>query len=157
MLLRALPLSGALVTTSPLAQPGQYSVVVSSPSGVTSAAQSLTVVNAPVIDSIDPPLVIVGAASFMLTVEGSGFQPGTVLKWNASVLPTTFLHSGSLLAQVSADLVAAAARVAVIAVKSGRHKFQFTDADCGKSSNHCLHQSVERRCRQSWIDAQRTG
>lgn len=110
------PLSGALVTTAPLAQPGQYSVVVSNPSGVTSAAQSLTVVNAPVTDSIEPPVVIAGAANFTLTVKGSGFQPGAVLKWNASALPTTFLDSGSLLAQVNANRVAAAAQVAVIAV-----------------------------------------
>jgi len=110
------PLSGALVTTSPLAQPGQYSVVVSSPSGVTSAAQSLTVVNAPVTNSIDPLVVIAGAAAFTLTVEGSGFASGAVLKWNASLLPTTFLDGGTLMAQVSADLVAAAAQVKVIAV-----------------------------------------
>jgi hypothetical protein len=109
-------LSGALVTTSPLAQPGQFSIVVSNPSGVASAAQSLTVVNAPVSDSIDPTLVIAGAAAFTLTAEGSGFAPGAVLKWNASSLPTTFLDGSTLMAQVSADLVAAAAQVKVIAV-----------------------------------------
>jgi hypothetical protein len=110
------PLSGALVTTSPLAQPGQYSVVVSNPSGVTSAAQSLTVVNAPVTNSIDPLVVIAGAAAFTLAVEGSGFASGAVLKWNASPLPTTFLDGGTLMAQISADLVAAAAQVTLIAV-----------------------------------------
>jgi len=113
------PLSGALVTTSPLAQPGQYSVVVSSPSGVTSVAQSLTVVNAPVTDSMDPALVIAGAAAFTLTVEGSGFVPGAVLRWNTSPLPTTFLDLNTLMAQVSADLVAAAAQITVIAVNPG--------------------------------------
>ena len=110
------PLSGALVTTSPLAQPGQYSVVVSSPGGETSAAQSLTVVNAPVTESIDPPFVIAGAAPFVLTAEGSGFASGAVLKWNTSPLPTTFLDGNTLMAQVTAALVATAAEITVIAV-----------------------------------------
>ena len=110
------PLSRALVTTSPLAQPGQYSVVVSNPSEVTSAAQSLTVVNAPVTNSIDPVVIIAGSAAFIITVEGSGFASGAVLKWNTSPLPTTFLDSNTLMAQVSADLAASAAQITVIAV-----------------------------------------
>jgi hypothetical protein len=110
------PLSGALVSTSPLAQPGQQSVVVSSPVGVASDPQSLTVVNTPVSDSIDPSLIITGSAAFTLTLEGSGFAPGAVLKWNSSPLTTTFLDGSTLMAQVSADLVASVAQITVSAV-----------------------------------------
>ena len=44
-------LAGALVTTALVAQPGQFPVVVISPGGQTSAAQNLTVVSTPVIES----------------------------------------------------------------------------------------------------------
>jgi hypothetical protein len=110
------PLNGALVTTAPLAQPGQFPVVVVSPSLATSAAQSLTVVRAPVIYSIDPPVVIAGAASFTITAKGSGFEPGAVLTWNAAPLPTTFLGSSGLAAQVSTAQATTAAQVTMTAV-----------------------------------------
>jgi hypothetical protein len=109
-------LSGALVTTAPLAQPGHFPVVVVSPSGATSAAESLSVVHAPVIDSIDPPVVIAGAAGFTLTAGGSGFQPGAVLTWNGAPLSTTFLSSGGLAAQVNEAQVKAAAQVTITAL-----------------------------------------
>ena len=110
------PLSGALISTTPIAQPGQFPILVSNPSGITSAAQFLSVVNAPVIDSIDPPAVITAASNITLTVQGSGFKPGAVLKWNSTALPTTFLSSGGLAAQVNAAMVSAAGRVTLIAV-----------------------------------------
>jgi IPT/TIG domain len=109
-------LSGALVTTAPVAQPGQFPVVVVNPTGATSAAQSLAVVHAPVIDSLDPPTVIAGSPAFTLTAEGSGFAAGAVLKWNGAALPTDFLSSGGLTAPVTAAQVAGAAQIAVVAV-----------------------------------------
>lgn len=108
-------LSGALVTTSPTAQPGQYSVVVVDPNGATSAAQTLTVVHAPVIDLLDPATVVAGAQNFTLTVEGSGFVSGSVLQWNGTPLPTEFLSSGGLAAQVTAAQVATASQVTIAA------------------------------------------
>jgi len=87
---------------------------VVSPTGATSAAQQLGVVHGPVIDSIDPPAVIVGAQNFILTAEGSGFAAGAVLKWNGAALPTAFLSSGGLAAQVTAAQVATAAQIAIV-------------------------------------------
>lgn len=113
---KGLPLSGALVTTALVAQPGQFSVVVVDPSGSRSAAQTLTVVAAPVITSIDPATVTTGTGSFTLTAEGSGFVSGTVLKWNGAALPTTLVSSGGLTAQVTAAQVASTAQVTLIAV-----------------------------------------
>ena len=111
-------LSGALVTTGPVAQPGQFAVAVVTPAGVVSAPRSLMIVQAPVIDTIDPPVVIASAASFTLVAQGSGFLPGAVLQWNGASLRTTFLGSGGLAAQVSAELVTAIAQVTVVAVNS---------------------------------------
>jgi hypothetical protein len=110
------PLSGALVTTSVLSQPGKFLATIVTPAGVASAAQSLSVVQAPVIDSLDPPVVIAGAANFTLIAEGSGFLPGATLKWNGTALPTTFLSSGGLAAQINAALVTSVAQVTVVAV-----------------------------------------
>jgi hypothetical protein len=110
------PLNGALVTTAATAQPGPISVVVIDPNGTMSAAQTLTVVHAPVIDSIDPATVIAGAPAFTLTAEGSGFVSGAVLKWNGVSLPTEFLSPGGLAAQVTAAQVATVRTVTIAAV-----------------------------------------
>jgi len=113
------PLNGALVTTALLAQPGQFPVVVINPGGPTSAAQNLTVVSTPVIDSIDPSTVIAGSAPFPLTVEGSGFAPGAVVKLNGTVLPTRALSAAVLTAQVTAAQVANAGQASVVANTDG--------------------------------------
>jgi hypothetical protein len=110
------PLTGALVTTVPAAIPGQFPVVVVGPTDAMSAAQTLTVVHAPVIESIDPPTVLAGVPGFTLTAEGTGFSAGAVLKWNNAALATTFLSSGGVEAQVSAAQVAAAAQVPIVVV-----------------------------------------
>jgi hypothetical protein len=108
-------LSGALITRSLVAQPGAVPVVVVNTSGATSAAQTLTVVHGPVIDSIDPAMVIAGAQDFTLTGEGGGFTSGSVLKWNGAPLPTEFLSSGGLAAQVKAAQVATVKQVTILA------------------------------------------
>lgn len=110
------PLSGALVTTALAAQPGQLAVTVVNPSGAASAAQTLTVVNAPVIDSTDPAVVTAGAPSLTITVLGSGFVSGAVVKWNGVTLPTTYLGRTALAAQIAAAQVAKAGPVTIVAV-----------------------------------------
>ncbi len=107
-------LSGALVTTALLAQPGQFPVVVISPGGETSAAQNLVVVSTPVIDSISPPTAIAGSAAFELTVAGSGFEPGAVVKLNGTALPTTVIGAGAVFAEVTAAQVAIAEQASVV-------------------------------------------
>jgi hypothetical protein len=107
------PLSGALVTTASLAQPGQFPVVVISPGGQTSAAVNLAVVNTPVIDSVNPATVIAGAAAFELSIAGSGFEPGAVVKLNGTALTTAFITANALFAQVTGAEVATAAQLSV--------------------------------------------
>ena len=68
------------------------------------------------IDSLDPAVVVAGAANFTLTAEGSGFVPGGLLQWNGAALPKTFVSSDGLTAQVTAAHVASSAAVTVVAV-----------------------------------------
>jgi uncharacterized protein (TIGR03437 family) len=65
------------------------------------------------IASISPSSAIVGGAAFTLTVSGTGFTPigegpipGSVVQWNGTPLPTSFVSNTQLTAQVPAgDLV----------------------------------------------------
>lgn len=110
------PLSGALVTTALAAVPGQLAVTVLTPAGATSAVQTMTVVNAPVINSLDPTAATAGVPDFTMLVEGSGFVSGAVLNWNGVALPTTFLGDTALAAQVTVAQVSKAAQITVVAV-----------------------------------------
>ena len=110
------PLSGALVTTALAGVPGQLAVTVVTPAGATSAVQTMTVVNAPVINSLDPAVVTARAPDFTMLIEGTGFITGAVVKWNGAALPTTFLGHTALAAQVTAARVSKAAQITVVVV-----------------------------------------
>jgi hypothetical protein len=110
------PLAGALVTTALAAVSGQLAVTVLTPTSATSAAQTLTVVNAPLINSLDPGAVSAGAPDFTMLVEGSGFLTGAVVKWNGVAVPTTFMGPTTLGANVKAAQVAKPARITVLAL-----------------------------------------
>ena len=112
-------LNGALVTTAMVAQPGKFAVTVVDPNGPGSTTQTIAVVNAPVINALDPALRTAGAPSFVMGVEGSGFVPGAVLKWNGVALPTTFLGPTALAAQVAAAQLSTASQIKVVAVNPG--------------------------------------
>jgi hypothetical protein len=109
-------LSGALVTTALGAQPGQVAVTVLTPTGATSAVQTMTIVNAPVINSVDPAAVTAGVPDFTMLVEGSGFSTGAVVKWSGVALPTTFMGRTVLAATVTAAQVSKATQITVIVV-----------------------------------------
>ena len=109
------PLSGALVSDAATAMPGQFAITVVTPAGVASAVQMLTVVNGPVIDSLDPVAITAGAPDFVMIVEGSGFVMGAVVKWNGVALPTTSLGRMALAAQVTAAQIAKVAEIAIVA------------------------------------------
>ena len=62
----------------------------------------------PQISSVSPDSVNAEDAPFMLTVNGSEFVSGSSVLWNDAVLPTTYVSSGQLTAEVpSADLASA--------------------------------------------------
>jgi hypothetical protein len=60
-------------------------------------------VSPPVIDSLDPPTVLVGSGAFTLTVFGENFIASSVVRWAGSDRDTTFVSSTEL----EADILAA--------------------------------------------------
>jgi hypothetical protein len=66
---------------------------------------------------VDQPLVptssLPGGPSFTLTVNGTGFVSGAMVKWNGTALSTTLVSSSQLKAAVPASNIAAAATASV--------------------------------------------
>jgi uncharacterized protein (TIGR03437 family) len=69
----------------------------------------------PLIDTITPATVDAGSGAFVLSVAGSNLLPGTEVRWNGQARKTTFVDSGHVTAQITADDVATLGRAAVIA------------------------------------------
>ena len=55
----------------------------------------------PTVTAISPANVPVGSGTTVITISGSGFQPGAVVQLNGGALPTTFVNSGTL--QITLD------------------------------------------------------
>lgn len=73
----------------------------------------------PVISSLNPASIAAGGPAFTLTVNGTGFASGAVVRWNSSPLAgTTFVSATQLTAPVPANLIAFAG-VAQVNVMSG--------------------------------------
>ncbi len=108
----------AQVAASFIATPGTATVTVVE-GGVTSTSATFTIGAAPVITSLSPNAATVGSGAFTLTVNGSGFISGAVVRWNNTTLPTTFVNSTQLTAQVAASLIATPGTVKVTVVENG--------------------------------------
>lgn len=76
---------------------------------------------APAVSSVDPGTVTAGGPAFTLTVNGTGFTPGTVVRWNGANRTTTVVSTTRVTASIPASDVAAAgvARVSVVAPPPG--------------------------------------
>ena len=74
---------------------------------------------------VDQPLVPAkvspGAPPFTLTVNGAGFVPTSVVRWNGASLPTTFVSGATLTAAVSRSIISTAgvASVTVLSPQPG--------------------------------------
>lgn len=109
--------ANALTTQIPsadIAVPGTFPITVSdqlsdtadsSPINFTVLAQSLL--------SISPTSATADAAGFTLTADGEFFTRNSVVYWNSTALPTTFVSSTELTAQVSGADVASPGTYAV--------------------------------------------
>jgi hypothetical protein len=94
---------------------GSVSVFNPAPGGGTSNAQTFTITPEggstnplPAIDSIAPTGAMAGSGAFTLTVNGSSFVTGTVVRWNGSNRTTTFVSASQLTAQIqAADITSA--------------------------------------------------
>ncbi len=73
---------------------------------------------APVLTSIAPANVLVGAGAFTLTANGSGYTTGSQIVWGGTPLTTTFVTQNQLTAGITAAQVAAAGNVTVL-VRNG--------------------------------------
>jgi subtilisin len=60
----------------------------------------------PAISSLSPIAVVAGGPAFTLTVNGSGFVSSSVVRWNGSNRPTTFVNATRLTAAIPASDIA---------------------------------------------------
>ena len=89
---------------------GTANVTVSTPNGGTSAALAFTIAapTGPMIISLTPSSASPGGSSFILSVNGTGFTPASIVQWNGTQLVTGFVSSTQLQASVSGTLIATA-------------------------------------------------
>ncbi|MBI2816754.1 MAG: SBBP repeat-containing protein [Acidobacteria bacterium] len=111
----------AAIPASDIATVGAVQVTVFNPpsGGGASNAVSFTINPSapPAVVAISPNTVTAGAAAFTLTITGSNFGSASVVQWNGSSRPTTFVSSTQLTASIPASDVALAG-TAQIAVSS---------------------------------------
>ena len=95
----------------------------------------------PAISSLSPPSATAGAATFALTVNGTGFVSSDAVTWSTTKqtsLVTTYVNPTTLSAQVPASLLATAATVQITVgspsgVQSNASTFTITPAAAGPS------------------------
>ncbi len=88
--------------------------------GGTSSPIPLTVANPlPSIATLSPALVAPGAGAFDLTVNGAGFVPSSVAKWNGADRATTFVSTTQLRVAVGAGDVAVQSLAEISVVNGG--------------------------------------
>jgi hypothetical protein len=94
------------------------SVFNPAPGGGLSNAQTF-IVEAPIgnplpaLSSLSPELVVVDGAGFTLDIVGSGFIPGSVVRWNGADRATTYVSATQLQAAIEAADIANAGAAAV--------------------------------------------
>ncbi|MFD1873758.1 IPT/TIG domain-containing protein [Hymenobacter bucti] len=76
-------------------------ITITTPGGTASSATPFAVLNpVPVLSSISPNRVLVNSGSFTLTVNGTGFVPGSVINFLRGPVATTFVSSTQLTASI---------------------------------------------------------
>jgi PKD repeat protein len=98
------------ITASDIATAGTASISVFTPApgGGASSAANLPINNlTPTLTSISPATRAVGDAAFALLASGSNFNSSSVVRFNGSDRPTTFVNASQLSAQISAADVSA--------------------------------------------------
>lgn len=113
--------SGASVTITVAATPTQAGTLAGTasvasvsydPTSANNQAATSTAVTGgiygavPAVTAISPSLVQAGAAGFILTVTGTGFNENSVVNFNTAQLPTTYVSPTQLTASVSAAQIA---------------------------------------------------
>jgi hypothetical protein len=97
-------------TVNAPATPGTYEFRLFANYGYTRLATSPVVTvlpGPPAISSLSPAAAPAGGAPFTLTVNGSGFTSGSIVRWNGANRVTTFLSSTQVRASILASDLAA--------------------------------------------------
>jgi hypothetical protein len=110
----------AAIPATDIASTGTASVTVFNPTpgGGTSGALTFTINAAtnnpvPTLTALQPASGTAGGAAFMLTLTGTNFISGSVVKWNGAALTTTFGSSTQLTAAVPATDIASSGSASV--------------------------------------------
>ncbi|HEU5232586.1 MAG TPA: hypothetical protein VFU50_06975 [Terriglobales bacterium] len=102
------------LTSSDLATAGSLAITASTPGGGTSSALTFTINNpAPSLSTISPTTVTAGGSGFTLTVNGSNFVGGSVVRVNGANRSTTFISTTQLTASIPASDIAAAGNLSI--------------------------------------------
>jgi hypothetical protein len=102
------------LTAADLANAGSLSITVSTPGGGTSGSLVFTVNNpVPGLSALSPASVVAGSSGFNLTVTGSNFVPGSVVRVNGANRSTTFVNATQLTASIPASDIAVGGFVSI--------------------------------------------
>jgi hypothetical protein len=95
----------AQIDATDLQTTGVFPISVTNPDNTTSQPVNLTVTVAPplAVNSLAPTSISQLENAFTLTVNGSGFVSGAVVKWNGSARTTSFVNSSVVTAQILAS------------------------------------------------------
>lgn len=107
--------AGAITATLPahfLMEAGVFAVTVTS-GGATSPAATFTVSAGAAIGTLRPASAVAGGPAFTLIATGVGFEPQSLLAWNGTALPTTYVSPTQLTAAVPATAVSAVGTASV--------------------------------------------
>jgi hypothetical protein len=103
----------AAVPAADLTTAGTVNITISSPApgGGVSKAQTFTVnYRVPTVSSISPTSALANSSNLTLTVNGTYFAAGSIVRWNGANLTTTYVSSTKLTAVIpAANLTQAAA------------------------------------------------
>ena len=113
VLMSVITFFAALATPAGWAAPEQQAD--GAPSADTGTANPVPLINEPLV----PDAIAPGGAGFNLTVNGTGFASGSVVKWNGSSRATTFVSPSRLKASIRASDVAKAGTAFVTVVNPG--------------------------------------
>jgi outer membrane protein assembly factor BamB len=112
----------AQVSAADIAAVGNFPVAVYNVDGgsVSSNTVSVSVTNMPLaLTILTPASVSAGGPAYMQTVTGTGFGPASIVQWNGSARPTTFVSTTQLQAAISAADIAAIGSAAIKVVNGG--------------------------------------
>ncbi len=111
----------ASVPAANVATAGTASVTAfnAAPGGGTSGPVVVTINNpVPIVASLSPASATAGGAAFTLTVNGSSFRTGAIVRWNGANRATTFVSATQLTASITAADIATAGSASVTVVNA---------------------------------------